>query len=150
MGTVGSGILLAAVFVSSILLVTNFTLAGFLSHFDVAWENLRIRIDEWRDKRRTSDSGVVSEAKARAEKRRAIREHQDEAVPPTISVGEVEAMAAAVGRSTPLFDEQPSLPTVGASDNPFQTVTVREPRAKKDKPAEDAAEADDDEPAKPV
>ena len=124
-GLIGAGILLAAIFASSILLITNFTLAGFLSHFDVAGENLKIRIDEWRAKRRDARSGEISAAQMRAKKRRGRREVPDEAVPPTISIGEVEAMAAAaaVGRSQPLFDNEPSdsIPTIDAKENPFET-----------------------------
>ena len=63
-GSIGTGILLSAVFLSSILLITNFTLAGFLSHFDVAGENLKIRIDEWRSKRREARSDEISAAQA--------------------------------------------------------------------------------------
>ena len=127
-GRIGTGILLSAIFACSVLLITNFTLGGFLSHFDVAWDNLRIRIDEWRGKRRTSRSGEISAAKMRADKRREKREISD-AVPPTISVGEIErlAAAAAVGRSEPLFDEQPSLPTIDGRDNPYETVKIVEP-----------------------
>lgn len=129
-GKIGAGILLFAVFVSSTLLVTNFTLAAFLGHFDVAWQNVRIRIDEWREKRRASRQDVIVDAKKRADKRREKREVEVEpaTIPPTITVGEPAAMAAAaaVGRATPLFDEQPSIPTIDA-DNPFETVKVEEP-----------------------
>src|SRR5436190_2574332 len=127
LGTVGAGILLAAIFFSSLVLITNLTLAGFLSHFDVAWENVRIRIDEMREKRRDARSDVIDDAKKRAQKRRKMREeHVEEPIPPTISVGEVEALAmgAAVGRSVPLFDEEPSIPTIDAPS--YQTVKVAE------------------------
>jgi len=103
-GGIGAAILLVAIFISSLLLVTNFTLAGFLSHFDVAGENLKIRIDEWRTKRREARSDEISAAQMRAKKRRGKRAvTADEALPPTISVGEAEAMAAAaaVGRAQP-------------------------------------------------
>ena len=127
-GGIGSGILLTAIFACSVLLITNFTLAGFLSHFDVAWDNVRIRIDEWRDNRRAGRSGEIDAAKRRAERRREKREIAD-TVPPTISVGEIERMAAAaaVGRSMPLFDEEPSIPTIDGGDNPYETVKVVEP-----------------------
>ena len=127
-GRIGTGILLSAIFACSVLLITNFTLAGFLSNFDVAWDNLSIRIDEWRNKRRTSRSGEISAAKMRADKRREKREIS-ETVPPTISVGEIErlAAAAAVGRSEPLFDEAPSIPTIDGRDNPYETVKIVEP-----------------------
>ncbi len=130
-GAIGAGILLFAVFISSILLITNFTLAGFLSHFDVAGDNLRIRIDEWRAKRREARSGEISAAQMRAEKRRGKREHPQDALPPTIAVGDIEqrAAAAAVGRSTPLFDDEPveSIPTIDARDDTYKTKKVIDP-----------------------
>jgi DNA segregation ATPase FtsK/SpoIIIE, S-DNA-T family len=137
-GRIGAGILLFAIFVSSIILITNFTLEGFLSHFDVAWENLRIRFDEWMEKRR-AQRPVDESAKVRAEKRREKRVHIiDDPVPPTISVGEVEAMAAAAAaaRPVPVFeDEEPSIPTIDVPEtpvedpleNPYETVKVSEP-----------------------
>ncbi len=126
-GRIGAGILLFAIFISSVLLVTNFTLAGFLSHFDVAWDNIRIRIDEWRDKRRASRSGEIDAAKRRADKRREKRDSLPDTVPPTIVVGDIEALAAAAGRILPLFDEEPSIPTIDGGDNPYATVKVSEP-----------------------
>ena len=127
-GRIGAGVLLFAVFVSSIILITNFTLAGFLSHFDLAWENFRIRFDKWRGRRR-SGRPLDDAAKRRAEKRRDKRGHVVDTVPPTIAVGEMEAMAAAaaVGRAEPLFDEQPSIPTIDSGENPYRTIKVSEP-----------------------
>ncbi|MGE3467695.1 MAG: DNA translocase FtsK, partial [Pyrinomonadaceae bacterium] len=126
-GKIGAGILLGAVFAASLVLVTNITLAGFMSHFDVAWENLRIRLDEWRDRRRAGRSPEIDAAKKRADKRRELRDSQPEVLPPTISIGEIEAMAAAaaVGRST--AEEEPSIPTIDSNDNPYETVKVEEP-----------------------
>ncbi|MFN0139408.1 MAG: DNA translocase FtsK [Pyrinomonadaceae bacterium] len=128
-GAVGTGILLIAVFISSLLLITNVTLAGFASHFDVAWSNLKIRLDEWRNKDGAARVDELNAAKKRADKRRAKREGEPQTIPPTISVGEVEAKAAAAaaGRSAPLFEEEPSIPTIESKDNPYETVKVEEP-----------------------
>ena len=149
---IGAGILLSAVLICSILLITNFTLNGFLSHFDVAWENLRIRIDEWRANRRASEPADDS-ARKRADKRREKREHIGDAVPPTISVGDVEAMAkaqaaAAALREEPLFADEPidSIPTIDTREEQYETRKVLDPeienipiKAKKarDEPNED-------------
>jgi len=135
-GKVGTGILLLAIFVSAILLITNFTLAGFLSHFDVAWENIKIRIDEWRAKRRSARSGDIAAAQMRAEKRRGKREHADEAIPPTIAIADMEAMAAAaaVGRSEPLFaddDRYDSIPTIDAGEKSYETKKEIDPEIEK-------------------
>lgn len=128
-GSVGTGILLTAIFISSLLLITNVTLAGFAGHFDVAWSNLKIRFDEWRDKGGPMRVDELNAAKKRADKRRAKREGEPVTIPPTISVGETQAKAAAAaaGRATPLFDGEPSIPTIESSDNPYETVKVEEP-----------------------
>lgn len=145
-GKIGAGILLGAIFAASVVLVTNITLAGFLSHFDVAWENLRIRIDEWRDKRRAGRSPEIDAAKKRADKRREMRVNQPEVLPPTISIGEVEAMAAAasVGRATET-EEEPSIPTIDSNDNPYETVKVEEPPEVAEAFAKDEEEAAEEE-----
>ncbi len=135
-GSIGAGILLFAIFVSSILLITNFTLAGLHGHFDVAGENLKIRIDERRAKRRATRSDEISEAKKRAEKRRGKREHVDDPAPPTIAVADMEAMAAAaaVGRSEPLFsddDRFASVPTIDAGEKSYETKKVVDPEIEK-------------------
>ena len=99
-------------------------------HLHNLTDNIRIRFDEWSGKRRAGRSGEISAAKMRADKRREKREIA-ETIPPTISVGEIERMAAAAaaGRSMPLFDDEPSIPTIDnvAEGNPFETVKVVEP-----------------------
>jgi len=130
LGGIGAGILLTAVFFCSVLLVTNFTLAGFLSHFDIAGQNLKIRYDDWRTKRREARSGEITEAKKRAEKRRGKREHIEEATTaPTIAPVEAAmAAAAAAGASEPLFsddDRYESIPTI-AAEKSYETKKVPE------------------------
>jgi len=135
-GKIGASILLAAVFFASTLLVTNFTLQGFLSHFEVAWENLLIRYNEWREQRRLARSPEIIAAKQRAEKRKERRlsgpDEGPETIPPTITIGEpVMAAAAAaaggaIGKGVKVFDDQPSLPTIDG-DNPYETLKVEEP-----------------------
>ncbi len=134
-GKIGAGILLAAVFFASTLLVTNFTLAGFLSHFEVAWENVRIRIDDWREQRRLANAPEIDAAKKRAEKRKERRlsgPDEPETLPPTITIGELAARAVAAvaggaaGKGVTLFDDQPSIPTIDG-DNPYETLKVEEP-----------------------
>jgi DNA segregation ATPase FtsK/SpoIIIE, S-DNA-T family len=150
-GPIGAFILLFAIFLSSLILVTNATLAGFLSHFDVAGENLKIRLDEWRAKRREARSGEISAAQMRAKKRQGRRDHVvDEAVPPTISIGDAgggAATAAAGSRRTqPSFDSPDSIPTIDAPGNPFETQRDVELslEAVPDEPAEMAARFEED------
>jgi S-DNA-T family DNA segregation ATPase FtsK/SpoIIIE len=153
-GLIGAGILLFAIFVSSILLITNFTLAGFLSNFDFAGENIKMRVDEWRAKRREARTPEITAAKKRAEKRKDKREHTEEAVPPTIAVADVQAMAAAVGRSEPLFadDDRVSIPTIDSGERSYETQKVVEPEIEKPQveeesqigKADEAPETDED------
>ena len=53
LGGIGTGILLTAIFATSLLLITNLSLDLFFGNFHLAWENLRVHFDEWRTKRRT-------------------------------------------------------------------------------------------------
>ncbi len=149
-GSIGAGILLLAIFISSILLITNFTLAGFLSNFDFAGEKLKIWIDEWRTKRRLERSPEITAAKKRAEKRKGKRDHIDEAIPPTIAVADVEALAAAaaVGRSEPLFadDDRVSIPTIDSPDKSYETQKVVELEIEKESVEKPEKEKADEKP----
>ena len=42
LGTIGTGILLTAIFAASVLLITNLSLDGFFGNFNLAWENRAI------------------------------------------------------------------------------------------------------------
>lgn len=128
LGVIGSGILLLAILVSSVLLITNFTLAGFKSHFDVAWENVRIRFDEWLTKRRASRAGDHFAAQERAGRRKNRRYQTEDNIPATITVGQTGPLAVATvgGTSETLFDDEPavSVPTIDVRD-PFVTQKDR-------------------------
>jgi len=136
-GSIGAGILLLAIFICSVLLITNFTLESLHSNFNFAWENIRIRIDEALAKRREERSPEIAAAKDRADKRKKQREKiektakVEEDIPPTIAVANMEAMAAAaaVGRSEPLFaddDRFGSIPTIDSPDKSYETQKVVE------------------------
>ncbi|HSK73708.1 MAG TPA: DNA translocase FtsK 4TM domain-containing protein, partial [Pyrinomonadaceae bacterium] len=84
LGTIGAAIVLTAIFAASLLLITNLTFGAFSGSIDLAMENLRIRLNEWRDKRREARKQAIIE-----------REEKIQAAPPvektnkpTISVGE--------------------------------------------------------------
>lgn len=128
LGVIGSGILLLAILVSSVLLITNFTLAGFKSHFDVAWENVRIRFDEWLTKRRASRAGDHFAAQERAGRRKNRRYQTEDNIPATITVGQTGPLAVATvgGTAETLFDDEPaeSVPTIDVRD-PFVTQKDR-------------------------
>ena len=61
---------------------------AFSSHFDVAWENMMIRIDEWRAKRQRERADLRAAAVERSGKRKGIRIGKDAELPSTIVVGE--------------------------------------------------------------
>ncbi len=124
-GSIGTGILLGAIFVSTLLLVTNFTLEGAVGLFGLAGENFLLRWNEWWDRSRSSQKEA---AYIRAEKRRGKREPFPEAavdspsLPATVTVGNMDSLAAAgAARSEPLFEEPPSIPTIDSREDPYKT-----------------------------
>lgn len=143
LGTVGTGILLAAVWVTSILLITNLSFISFFSDFELAWQNFQIRFEEyftgykkWRENRNKS-------AIERMEKRRRLREEQpaEEApITPTISAGDVvlnepDEKKETVGEKlsgifTRLND--PPKETNGTGEIPKERVKKEEPEETKD------------------
>ncbi len=131
--SIGAAIFLFAIFISSILLITDFTVEGFLQHFDVAGGNLKIRIDEWRAKRRAERSDEIEAAQMRADKRKGKRELADNALPPTIAVDSLDAIAAAVGRSEPLFEHErlDSIPTITRREEKYETQQISAADVKK-------------------
>ena len=120
LSTVGAAIFLVALATTSVLLISNFTLAWLFSHFEVGWGNFKIHYAEWKAKRREARSGQINLAKEREEKRRGAREALKDA--PTISIPEsrktrasksVELTAAAAAGSTNPFETTPALPDEG-------------------------------------
>ena len=104
---IGAGILLFTTLVVSTLLITNVSFAGFVGHFELAWSNLMVHFNEWRDKRRAERADLHAAAVERSGKRKIVRVGKLNAEPPpTIKVPEVaEAIihrtrAAAAGSST--------------------------------------------------
>ena len=84
LGTIGATIVLSAVCIASFLLISNLSFNAFSGHFDLAFENLQIRIDEWRQKRREARKQNTFEKKEKREKN-IVEKH---AQMPTISNGE--------------------------------------------------------------
>src|SRR5687767_10486216 len=120
LSVVGAAILLLALATTSVLLISNFTLAWAFSHIEVGWGNFKIHYAEWKAKRREARSGQISLAKERQEKRRGAREALKDS--PTISIPEsrrtkasksVELSAAAAAGTTNPFETTPALPDEG-------------------------------------
>lgn len=131
LGSIGAGILLTAVFVSSLILITNLTIESVVSLFGLAGDNFLMRWNEWRDRNRLSSKEA---AHIRAEKRKGKRDPfpdaRDEHIPATITVGNQETIAvaaAATGRAEPLFESVPSIPTIDSREDPYKTRKVDEP-----------------------
>ncbi|MEO7673037.1 MAG: DNA translocase FtsK 4TM domain-containing protein, partial [Pyrinomonadaceae bacterium] len=131
---IGAGILMTTIVVASTLVITNYSFAGVISNFELAWENVMVRYREWSAKRKKDRSEQINLAKERLEKRREARDEKSLTEPPTIVVGDLSegvgqrAKAAVAGTSTAnpfvtvqervgeirdhsTFDE-PSLPTI--------------------------------------
>ncbi|HKP68727.1 MAG TPA: DNA translocase FtsK 4TM domain-containing protein, partial [Pyrinomonadaceae bacterium] len=122
LSVVGGAIFLTALATTSILMISNFTLAWAFSHLELAWGNFMIHYAEWKAKRREARSGEINLAKERSEKRRGVREERAALKDsPTISIPEsrktrasksVELAAAAAAGSGGLnpFETTPGLP----------------------------------------
>jgi DNA segregation ATPase FtsK/SpoIIIE, S-DNA-T family len=140
LGTIGSGILLAALFAAAILLVTDVSFFGFFGNFEMAWANFRVHYDEWAAKRREGREDYVSKAHERLEKRRDIRLGKTGKEPPTISMGDgalndLKTQVASAdaktkigtGRLTTAMESGellelpgPAIPTISASEQPVE------------------------------
>ncbi len=73
-GSIGTGILLTVSFLTSLILITNFSIISFFSDFELAWQNFQMRFEDyfvgyrkWREARNKA-------ALERLEKRRRVRE----------------------------------------------------------------------------
>ncbi len=87
LGNIGTGILLTAIFATSLLLITNLSLDSFFGNFRLAWENLCVHFNEWRTKRRMRRE-ADKEAMAQIEKLNEPRTKQVKPKTPTVSLGE--------------------------------------------------------------
>jgi len=131
-GRVGAGILLAAVFASSILLITNFTLASFAGHFDLAWNNFKIRLAEWRGSLRESRTDEISLAQKRAEKRKGKREKSLAGEKPEIVIADPAVPLFEHEKIEPaaepeIVPEAPSVETYVEPEPVPETVLIEEP-----------------------
>lgn len=52
LNTIGAGILFLALFLTSLILLTNLSLSSFYESWDIAWINFKIRFNEWSSKYR--------------------------------------------------------------------------------------------------
>jgi len=130
LSTVGATILLVALFAASVLLITNISFLWLFSHFEVAWENLKIHFAEWKAKRQAERSQMGTTAKDRLEKRREARAEKELKDAPTISVGDRSqtvlsgANETSSGIAVPLTTRIDPLDFAGVSspDLPFTTI----------------------------
>ena len=105
LGTIGAGILLFAFLATAFILITNLSILSFFGDFGWAWENFRIRFNEWRGKRLETVETNNKEAQERADKRRdsrqevpaekEVKEEKPKKIlkeeMPTISLGDIPA-----------------------------------------------------------
>lgn len=153
---IGAGILMFTTLVASTLLITNVSFAGFIGHFELAWENLMVHFNEWREKKRAARAEMHAAAVERSGKRKAVRVGKLNAeTPSTIVVGETadaivrKAKGAAAGGAgafvtTPGPGEartkaEPVVPTIINTGKPSgddipDTIVSDEPKAKAEPP----------------
>ncbi len=130
----GSGVVMGAVFLTSLLLITDLSFLGTYGHFEVAWGNFKIHFDDWKQKRAERKAEKLRLVHERMEKRKLLREEGRSPSVPTITLGnssetanpkiqssgnEAAGFAKAVNESA-----AESVPTLGASDTPPDTIFV--------------------------
>ncbi|HMO81541.1 MAG TPA: DNA translocase FtsK 4TM domain-containing protein [Pyrinomonadaceae bacterium] len=134
LSTIGATILLSTLFLASLLMISDLSFLGLWGHFEVARDNFRIRLDEWKEKRRKEKEAETALARERMEKRRERRT----AEPPTIVVAEPKTKSAGKGKTMAatgdeLFrtmpdalagqDDEPIPPTIAVPDvTPMETA----------------------------
>jgi S-DNA-T family DNA segregation ATPase FtsK/SpoIIIE len=132
LSTVGAAILITVTLITSILIITNLSFAGFFGNFEMAWQNVKVHYAEWKAKRRRERSGQIEEAKGRLEKRRSARDSKIIKDAPTISVPDTrsrrtKAAAAALttaGTVNGFADELEAVPfDDGTEVSPFPQIS---------------------------
>ncbi|MFL6468209.1 MAG: DNA translocase FtsK [Pyrinomonadaceae bacterium] len=146
LSTVGASILLAAVFLASVLLITDLSFLGLFGSFEMAWANFRVRFDDWKKKRRESRAEQISLANERLEKRKASHAEKSLTETPTISKdepsiatvnrGKTRAAAAGVTQPDLPLDETPSIPTITGSEQVPDTIISDDVPAAEELPIE--------------
>jgi S-DNA-T family DNA segregation ATPase FtsK/SpoIIIE len=114
LGTIGSAILLTAVFLASLLVITNLSFAFLSENLEMALSNFRIHFDEWQAQRREAKKLQTKEL---SEKKTAKAE-----VKPTISTGETvgavkkEKAQKSTGKVSEMLKEFAAAPDVAAAE----------------------------------
>ena len=98
--SVGAGVLLTALFLASVLLITNLSFVSFFDSFQMAWANFKVRFGEWFSTYQKWQDKNGEAAKDRAKKRNEARKLEK----PTISTGaksEASTLGEKVGGKVP-------------------------------------------------
>lgn len=123
-GKVGSVILLSALFLTSLLLITNLSYLAALGGFQMAFDNFKVHFEGWSGRYKLWREEQEVKAKERLEKRRGERDEKEievkEAVKPTISVGEPISIKA-----TKLAGEKVAKPV---EEKPVKIIEKEEPK----------------------
>jgi S-DNA-T family DNA segregation ATPase FtsK/SpoIIIE len=132
LSTVGATILSIAMFMASIVLISNLTLFGLFGNFELGWANFKVHFADWKKKRREARAEQISLANERLEKRKAALAEKSLAETPTISKdepsiatvnrGKTRAAAAGVTQPDLPLVEEPSIPTITGSDSVPDTI----------------------------
>ena len=132
LSTVGASILSIAMFLASLVLITNLTFFGLFGNVELAWANFKVHFAEWKKKRRDARAEYISLANERLEKRKQALAEKSLAETPTISKdepsiatvsrGKTRAAAAGVTQPDLPLDEPTSIPTITGSDSVPDTI----------------------------
>ena len=87
-GTIGTAIVLGAMFVASILLITDISFNWLFGHVDIAKDNFKIHASEYLEKRRQAKAALVANDAPEPESKITKRRKKPLADSPTISIPE--------------------------------------------------------------
>lgn len=85
---IGSGILFAAMMLTSVVLITKFSFSSFFESIQMASSNLTIRVTDWLSRRRQTKAETAKRGRSTGKKDTAGRRPAGSDPPPTISTGE--------------------------------------------------------------
>ncbi len=90
LNTIGTGILFGTLFLSSLILITNFSYTSFIESYEMGWNNFKIRFTEWLSKYRKMKVEHEKEALESAKAKKAEVKKTTKKAKPKIVTNEKE------------------------------------------------------------
>src|SRR5690606_37775119 len=137
-----ASIFLTALFVVSLLLITDLSFLGMWGNFEMARDNFRIHFDEWKAKRAAIRAQRTMAAKENMAKRRDKRLGEPAVNSPTITLPDAPKTRANVKATKALTDEEIAQNGVPVGDDEQIPPTIAVPDSVAAAPKETFAPGD--------